>query len=137
MKDIRSLCFVAFFVLAVGTAHAQLIVDDFDSQTSGSPPAWLWWNNGTSGTILVDDTSGKREKRLHPDAEYAYKNVGLVIDYFANAFGRAGLLDRGADEILSSYVRFGNSKNAYWCNYQSYHCPQAGAVVYGAPPVAS
>ncbi len=83
------------------------------------------------GIKVLDDTSGKREKRLHPDAEYAHKNVGLVFDYFANAFGRAGLLDRGADEILSSYVRFGNSKNAYWCNYQSYHCPQAGAVVYG------
>ena len=54
-------CFIPSIVLVVlvlsaGSVDAQLIVEDFDSQTTGSPPAWLWWNNGPSGTILVDET---------------------------------------------------------------------------------
>ena len=83
------------------------------------------------GTKVLDDIAGKRIKPLPRDAEDAHTNAGLVIDYFANVFGRAGLLERGADETLSSYVRFGNSKNAYWCINQTYYCPQAGAMVYG------
>ena len=57
MRSTRPFCLVALFLLAVGVADAQLIVEDFDSQTTGSPPAWLWWNNGSSGTILVDETT--------------------------------------------------------------------------------
>jgi thermolysin len=83
------------------------------------------------GTKVLDDIAGKRIKPLPRDAEDAHTNAGLVVDYFANVFGRAGLLDRGADETLSSYVRFGNSKNAYWCINKTYNCPQAGAMVYG------
>jgi len=61
----RSLCplpillltvFAASIALATA-ADAQLIVDGFDDQTTGSPPAWLWWNNGSSGTILVNETT--------------------------------------------------------------------------------
>ena len=55
----RSTVLLFVFVLLVfpaGNADAQLIVDDFDSQTTGSPPAWQWWENGRSGTIQVDDT---------------------------------------------------------------------------------
>jgi len=65
MRGFTTAClFVVFVVLAVGVADAQLIVENFDSETTGSPPAWLWWNNGSSGTILVDEstyrgTSGK------------------------------------------------------------------------------
>jgi parallel beta-helix repeat protein len=44
-------------MLTVSTAQAQLIVEDFDSQTTGSPPAWRWWNNGSNGTILVNETT--------------------------------------------------------------------------------
>lgn len=72
MSGFKKACLVvAFLALAVGVADAQLIVENFDSETTGSPPAWPWWNNGTrfwnigtSGTILVDEstyrgTSGK------------------------------------------------------------------------------
>ena len=60
----KAFLIVVFLVLAVGVADAQLIVETFDSEITGSPPAWLWWNNGSSGTTLVDDsvyrgTSGK------------------------------------------------------------------------------
>jgi len=48
---------VVMFVLAVGTAEAQLVVEDFDSQTTGSAPTWLWWDNGSPGTILVDEST--------------------------------------------------------------------------------
>lgn len=70
---------LAFLVLAVGSAHAQLIVEDFDSQTTGSPPAWLWWDNGSSGTILVDETTF---------LESSGKSVELVRTTFdGNNFG--------------------------------------------------
>jgi hypothetical protein len=64
MRGFKAACVVVFLVLAVSVADAQLIVEDLDSQATASPPAWLWWNNGTSGTILVDEstyrgTSGK------------------------------------------------------------------------------
>ena len=57
MRALNPVFVVVFLALAVGIADAQLIVEDFDSQTTGSAPAWLWWNNGSSGTILVDETT--------------------------------------------------------------------------------
>jgi hypothetical protein len=59
MRGFKISFVVAFTVLAVGVANAQQIVEDFDSQNTGSPPAWLWWNNGTSGTILVDESTSR------------------------------------------------------------------------------
>ena len=59
MKGIRLAYVVVLLALAVGIADAQLIVEDFDTQTTGSPPAWLWWNNGSSGTMLVDETTSR------------------------------------------------------------------------------
>ncbi len=120
------------FRIFVDATTAKVLFFYFDQRKSSQHRVFDLQNRfDFPGMKVLDDTSGKGEKRLHPDAEHAHKNVGLVTDYFANAFGRAGLLDRGADEVLSSYVRLGNSKNAYWCNYQSYNCPQAGAMVYG------
>jgi hypothetical protein len=57
VRGFKIVCVVVCLVLTVGFADAQLIVEDFDSQTTGSPPTWLWWNNGTPGTILVDETT--------------------------------------------------------------------------------
>ncbi|MGD8440942.1 MAG: hypothetical protein PVG53_10425, partial [Holophagae bacterium] len=42
--------------LAVPGAEAQLVYDDFDAYATGAPPPSPWWNWGTSGTMLVDDT---------------------------------------------------------------------------------
>jgi hypothetical protein len=55
MRGFGAACGVLFLALALGGAEAQMIVEDFDSQTSGGPPAWLWWNNGSPGTALVDE----------------------------------------------------------------------------------
>lgn len=57
MRSLATVTVVIFLLVAVGTARAQLIVEDFDSQITGSPPGWMWWCNGSSGTILVDDTT--------------------------------------------------------------------------------
>jgi hypothetical protein len=57
MRNLGPIYLAVLLFLAVGTAHAQLLVEDFDAHTTGSPPAWRWWNNGSSGTILVDDTT--------------------------------------------------------------------------------
>ncbi len=59
MTIFKPACLVALVLLIVATANAQLIVDDFDTQITGSPPPWLWWDNGSSGTILVDETTFK------------------------------------------------------------------------------
>ena len=57
MRGFTKAClFVVFLLLVVGVADAQLIVETFDSETTGSPPAWLWWNNGSSGRNLVDES---------------------------------------------------------------------------------
>ena len=42
--------------LAAGAARAQLIDESFDLYATGSPPPSPWWNWGTSGTKLVDET---------------------------------------------------------------------------------
>jgi len=58
MRGFTKAClFVVLLVLAVGVADAQLIVENFDSEATGSPPAWLWWDNGASGTTLVDEST--------------------------------------------------------------------------------
>ena len=72
----KAFLIVVFLVLAVGVADAQLIVETFDSEITGSPPAWLWWNNGSSGTTLVDDsvyrgTSGKSVEVIRTDFDGA------------------------------------------------------------------
>ena len=80
-------CFISSFVLvvlaiSVGIVDAQFIVEDFDSQTTGSPPAWLWWNNGSSGTILVDETiyRGSTGKSV--------ELVRTTFDHYTFGFGR-------------------------------------------------
>jgi parallel beta-helix repeat protein len=47
---------ICVLALAVNISDAQLVVENFDSQSPGSPPAWRWWNNGSSGTIQVHET---------------------------------------------------------------------------------
>lgn len=53
----KTVVIVALVLIPVSFANAQLIIEGFDSQSTGSPPAWLWWNNGSTGTILVNETT--------------------------------------------------------------------------------
>jgi hypothetical protein len=73
---------LVILALAVGIANAQLIVEDFDSQTTGSPPAWLWWNNGSSGTIQVDDTTSRGSSGKSVEI------VRTTFDGYGFGFGR-------------------------------------------------
>jgi len=57
MSVLRPACVFVLLALAVSTVNAQLIVGDFDDLATGSPPPWLWWDNGSSGTILVDEAT--------------------------------------------------------------------------------
>lgn len=57
MVVFRTLAAAGFLLLSAVFAGAQLIVEDFDDETTGAPPAWRWWNNGSSGTVQVDATT--------------------------------------------------------------------------------
>ena len=98
------------FVLAFGTAQAQLIVEDFDSQTTGSPPAWSWWTNGPSGTILVDETifrgsSGKSVELVRTTFDNYIVGLyekGLITEETAMAYAsRKSFAGRGIDSVKS------------------------------------
>ena len=45
---------IVLALLVAGMSTAQRIGDDFDSQTTGSAPAWRWWSHEASGTVEVD-----------------------------------------------------------------------------------
>ena len=57
MRDFKPVYVVVLLMLAMGIANAQLIIEDFDFEATVSAPAWLWWDNGSSGTILIDETT--------------------------------------------------------------------------------
>ena len=72
----------------------------------------------------------------HGEALMAFRNAGLVRDYFFLTFGRDGIDDNDGEgpaggAVLESYVRYGRTQNAYWCTTKSYDCPKANAMVYG------
>jgi len=102
MRVFKPACFFTLLILVTGVTNAQLIVEDFDSQTTGSPPAWLWWNNGSSGTIQVDETTSRGSSG---------KSVELVratFDGYGFGFGRNfPPIDRPAE--LTYYFRVGST----------------------------
>lgn len=83
------------------------------------------------GDQVIDDLSGKRDTPLVEDADNAYANVGRVVAYYADVHQRESLLNRRKDELISSYVRYGDLKNAFWCNTVNFLCPQPDSIVYG------
>jgi hypothetical protein len=100
-------CFITssvlvLLVLVVGNADAQLIVEDFDSQATGSPPAWLWWNNGSSGTILVDETT------FRGSSGKSVELVRTTFDDYTFGFGRNFRPIDGPAE-LTYYFRVGST----------------------------
>ena len=68
----------------------------------------------------IDEESRERIEGLTPDAMLAFRNAGLVRDYFFLVFGRDGFDDSdGSGPIVGSpletYIRYGRKDAAHWC----------------------
>jgi Zn-dependent metalloprotease len=84
------------------------------------------------GKKVVDDADNTRVDPLPADAEKAYSYSGVVQEFFAKVLKRPGLTRDEADKVpFVSYVRFGQMKNAFWCQDAGYDCPAARVMVYG------
>jgi Zn-dependent metalloprotease len=93
-------------------------------------------NTAFPGAVGIDEESRKRSETLAPEALTAFRNAGIVRDYFFLVFGRDGYDDNDGDgpaggSTLESYVRYGRTQNAYWCTTKSYDCPKGNVMVYG------
>ncbi|HEX2839887.1 M4 family metallopeptidase [Hyphomicrobium sp.] len=85
------------------------------------------------GTMGIDEEKRTRAEKLAPEALTAFRNAGIVRDYFFLTFGRDGFDDNAGQggSPLEAYVRHGRTQNAYWCTSKSYDCPKANVMVYG------
>lgn len=85
------------------------------------------------GTVGVDEEKRMRAETLAPEALTAFRNAGIVRDYFFITFGRNSFDDKDGSggSPLEAYVRYGRTQNAYWCMTKSYDCPKGNVMVYG------
>ncbi|MGE3227832.1 MAG: M4 family metallopeptidase [Hyphomicrobium sp.] len=88
------------------------------------------------GAVGIDEDKRTRSETLTPEALVAFRNAGIVRDYFFLTYGRDGYDDNDAEGplgggVLEAYVRHGRTQNAYWCTSKSYDCPKANVMVYG------
>lgn len=85
------------------------------------------------GSVGVDEEARTRAEKLAPEALTAFRNAGIVRDYFFLTFGRNSFDDHDGTggSPLEAYVQYGRTQNAYWCTNKSYDCPKADVMVYG------
>lgn len=88
------------------------------------------------GSKVLDEEGGVVADELTPDAETAFRNAGVVRDYFFMVFGRDSYDDNDGSGPkgggpLESFVRYGSLSNAFWCQSQSYECPKPNVMIYG------
>jgi Zn-dependent metalloprotease len=89
------------------------------------------------GTKVADEETHEIADTLNDDSMTAFRNGGVVRDYFFMLFGRDGYDDNDGPSgprgggALESYVRYGSLSNAYWCPAPSTVCPKANVMVYG------
>ena len=85
------------------------------------------------GTMGIDEENRSRLDKLSPEALTAFRNAGIVRDYFFLTFGRDSFDDNEGKggSPLEAYVRHGRTQNAYWCTTKSYDCPKGNVMVYG------
>ncbi|WP_295558046.1 M4 family metallopeptidase [uncultured Hyphomicrobium sp.] len=85
------------------------------------------------GSVGIDESNRQRAEKLAPEALTAFRNAGIVRDYFFLTFGRDGFDDNEGKggSPMEAYVRHGRTQNAYWCTSKSYDCPGANVMVYG------
>lgn len=89
-----------------------------------------------NAAVGVDEEKRTRAEKLSPEALTAFRNAGIVRDYFFLTFNRDGYDDNDAEgplggATLEAYVRHGRTQNAYWCTSKSYDCPGSNVMVYG------
>jgi Zn-dependent metalloprotease len=85
------------------------------------------------GAVGIDEEKRARAEKLAPETLIAFRNAGIVRDYFFLNFGRDGFDDNAGQggSTMESYVRHGRTQNAYWCTGKSYDCPKGNVMVYG------
>ncbi|WP_291179042.1 M4 family metallopeptidase [Hyphomicrobium sp.] len=85
------------------------------------------------GSVGIDEEKRARAETLAPEALIAFRNAGIVRDYFFLTFGRDGFDDNEGQggSPMEAYVRHGRTQNAYWCTTKSYDCPKGNVMVYG------
>ncbi len=85
------------------------------------------------GSVGINEEERLRAEKLAPEALTAFRNAGLVRDYFFLTFGRDGFDDNAGQggSPMEAYVRHGRTQNAYWCTSKSYDCPKGNVMVYG------
>lgn len=93
-------------------------------------------NTTFPGAVAIDEKESRRAETLSAEALVAFRNAGIVRDYFFITFGRNGYDDNDGDgpaggAPLEAYVRHGQTKNAYWCTGKFSGCPAANVMVYG------
>lgn len=90
----------------------------------------------SGGTKVLDEESLERAATLDTDVERAFQNSGLVRDFYFLVLSRNSYDDNDGsgpkgNGTLQSYVRHGNTKNAFWCTKSSSYCPAANSMIYG------
>jgi len=85
------------------------------------------------GTVAIDESARSRGEKLSPEALIAFRNAGIVRDYYFLTFGRNSFDDHDGSggSPLEAYVQHGRTQNAYWCTTASYDCPRGNVMVYG------
>lgn len=88
------------------------------------------------GSVGIDEEASARGEELSPEALQAFRNAGIVRDFFFLVFGRSSFDDSDGDgpqkgSPLEAYVQYGRTQNAYWCTSKSYDCPKGNVMVYG------
>jgi Zn-dependent metalloprotease len=85
------------------------------------------------GSLGIDEEKRQRADSLELEALIAFRNAGIVRDYFFLNFGRDGFDDNQGQggSPMEAYVRYGRTQNAYWCTTKSYDCPKGNVMVYG------
>jgi Zn-dependent metalloprotease len=88
------------------------------------------------GKMMIDEETRMREEGVLPESLLAFRNAGLVRDFYFLVFGRDGYDDNdgagpNGGSPLEAYVRHGRTQDAYWCTRKSYDCPKPNVMVYG------
>jgi Zn-dependent metalloprotease len=85
------------------------------------------------GSVGIDEQVRMRAEKLAPETLIAFRNAGIVRDYFFLTFGRNSFDDHDGSggSPLEAYVQYGRTQNAYWCTTKSYDCPKGNVMVYG------